>query len=170
MQVLIDRAARHLQPVIYAALTTMARRRELLTLEWPQVKMDSRFIAFLQENTKARKERPVPICEGLYEVLLSIGPQPSGRVFLYRGRPIQTVTTAFRKARSLAGLPLLKFRHLRHVGSCWFMENGGKLEQLQAILGHSDPKLTRRYGRYSKGYISSLAEHIGPPSFTDRHP
>lgn len=170
MQALLNNSAPHLQQVTYTALMTMARRREILTLEWPQVKMDSRFIAFLQENTKARKERPVPICDGLYEVLLSIGPRPTGRVFVYRGRPIRSVKSAFHTAKIAAGLPFLRFRDLRHVGSCWFMENGGKLEELQAILGHSDPKLTRRYGRYSKGYISTLARHLGPPTFTDKHP
>lgn len=169
MQRFIDAAAPHLRPIIYGALVTMARRRELLTLQWPHVHLDQRFISFQQENTKARKERPVPICEGLYAVLLSLGPKPAGLVFTYRGKPIKSVKTALREARKRAGLPEITFRDLRHVGSCWFMENGGRIEELQAILGHSEIALTQRYGRFSKGYIGTLAARLGPPTFPDRH-
>lgn len=169
MQKLINAAALHLKPVITAALWTMARRRELLTLQWPHVQLDRRFVAFQQGNTKARKERLVPMNEGLHDMFVWLGPRRDGYVFLYNGKPIRQVKTSFLAARRKAGIPGVSFRDLRHVGSCWFMENGGKLEELQVILGHSELSLTQRYGRFSKGYLGTLADRIGPPSFRERN-
>lgn len=165
MQRLIDRAAPHLQPIIFAALLTMGRRRELLTLKWCDVSLEHGFIRFRRENTKSKKERLVPVHPALAEVLRLLGPQgPDEYVFTWNGQPVRTVTTAFRRARLKAGIPELHFHDLRHVGACWGLENGLRLEELRQILGHSCYSLVLRYSRFSQSHMLGLAERLGPPS------
>lgn len=59
-----------LRPIVEAALETGCRRGELLSLQWKQVRLDSRGELFLPgQKTKTKKDRRVPISARLRSIL-----------------------------------------------------------------------------------------------------
>ena len=54
---------------------------------------------------------------------------------------------AFAKAVKDAGLPPLTFHGLRKTASGWLAESGATDAEIDAILGHVDPRMTARYRR-----------------------
>ena len=57
----------------------------------------------------------------------------------------KAVSMAFRRACKAAGIDNLRFHDLRHDFATLLINNGATLFQVQANLGHSDPRMTQRY-------------------------
>ena len=55
------------------------------------------------------------------------------------------VSSAFKRATRKAGIENLRFHDLRHDFATLLINNGATLFQVQANLGHSDPRMTQRY-------------------------
>jgi integrase len=68
-----------------------------------------------------------------------------------------------RMVRSLTGI---RFRphQMRHTFGCRWLERGGSLAALQAILGHSTIVTTQRYARLSDDHVRAEVERIGGDS------
>lgn len=64
-----------------------------------------------------------------------------------------------RKVKKLTGL---KFHphQMRHTFACRWLEQGGSLAALQAILGHSSVVTTQRYARLSDDHVRAEADRI----------
>jgi len=167
---LIEHAAKHLKPLLVAALETGGRLSELKALQWEDVDLARGVVYFDQTNTKSGKQRELPITPKLAAVLRErqkIRPiNEAGRdyVFTFRGKCLGSVRTAFEKARGRADLGKdVTFHTLRHTFASWYMINGGDLYRLQQFLGHQDAKLTQRYAHLSKSHLMAGVEFIGAP-------
>ena len=55
----------------------------------------------------------------------------------------------------------------RHTFACAWLERGGSLAALQAVLGHSTIVTTQRYARLSDEHVWAEAERIGGRSVAD---
>jgi site-specific recombinase XerD len=53
---------------------------------------------------------------------------------------------------------------MRHTFGCRWLERGGSLAALQAILGHSTIVTTQRYARLSDDHVRAEVERIGGDS------
>jgi integrase len=84
--------------------------------------------------------------------LLDAGPQ-TGEALLTRpdGKPWKEdhFNHAFAKAVKDAGLTGLSFHGLRKTASAWLAESGATDAEIDSILGHVDPKMTRLYRRHA---------------------
>jgi integrase len=168
---LLTKAADHLKPILQVAVFTGARRREILTLRRRDIDLDRGLVHFSQTNTKSGRYRAVPIHPTLAAVLRDLLAQQKVRsiagdelVFTYSGRAIQSIKTAFKRARHAAGIgPEFVFHGLRHCFATWARTNGCDLGRLQEYLGHSDGKLTRRYAKAAEEYLQAGVASFGPP-------
>jgi integrase len=167
---LLSKSAQHLKPIIICALHTGARHSEVLSLRWQDVDLAHGVIHFNRESTKSGKGRQVPIAPLLAAALRKRkmsrlrGGESRDYVFVWRGRRLRTVRTAFKKAREDAGLGReVGFHTLRHTFASWFVMNGGDLYRLQKYLGHSTIVLTQRYAHLSSEYLKNGVEFIGAP-------
>jgi len=61
--------------------------------------------------------------------------------------PSEEAIPHLKVARSTAGLDWLRLKDLRSVFADAFVEAGGTLKDLQAVLGHSSGKTSMRYTR-----------------------
>ena len=52
------------------------------------------------------------------------------------------------------------FHQLRDTFACWFLDTGGRLEELQAILGHSTIEMTQKYAKLSDRAVFEAVERI----------
>ena len=66
-------------------------------------------------------------------------------VFIYQGKRIKDVRTAYNAAFKPAGIQGANFHTLRHTFASHFVMRGGSWKALQQMLGHSNIKTTMRY-------------------------
>jgi integrase len=140
-------ADEHLLPLLRAALLTGMRRGELLGLTWDRVDLERRMIRL--EHTKSGDPRDVPINDDLAELLDELPRYDHGRVFTYRGRPIDSVKKSWEKTRRRAKLPDVRFHDLRHTWASRLVAAGVDLYELMAIGGWRSISMVQRYARFA---------------------
>jgi integrase len=161
--------AKHLRAFIFAAVYLGARRRELLMLRWGDISFENGYITFRADVCKSGRSRVVPIVPELAEELRDLRARQRALegeqeyVFTYRGRRLQTIDSAFRRACSVAKVEGLRVHDLRHSYASNFVAQGGSLFALQRLLGHSDPRMTNRYSHVAKDYLLEQSRFIGMP-------
>lgn len=163
-------APKHMKGPLIAALCTGLRARNVMQLDWRQVDLQARMITVRIKSRKpGGRELAIPIARPLLVELANIGPRESGRVFLYRGRPIKTDVrhawlTALKKAKIATRFT---WHDLRHTAASWMRQQGVPLDIVQKILGHTDIKSTMRYAHIGEDSaaraVGAIAEVLGAP-------
>jgi len=70
-------------------------------------------------------------------------------------------TKPWRRIRKSAGIPEhFRIHDLRHTFASWGVSNGVDLYHVQALLGHSTPKMTQRYAHLAEEGIKASVNHI----------
>jgi len=54
-----------------------------------------------------------------------------------------------------AGVKVIRIHDLRHTFASHYVMNGGSLNDLQALLGHSSPTMTQRYAHFAPGRLEN---------------
>ena len=106
-------------------------------------------------KTKSGKPRQIPIAAYLYEVLQILRKRNHLRseyVFLYRGKPIKSVKTAFKNALKEANIEDCRFHDLRHTFASHFLMKGGDLKTLMELLGHAKIEMPLRYSHLAESH------------------
>lgn len=147
-------------------IDTMARVSEVLSLTIHDVDLNAREVVFKAEITKTRRGRIVPIqprtARLIRELLAEVSEFESEYIFLANyGEPLQP--NHFRKQlkryAKQAGITKNVHPHLiRHSAATMYLEGGGNLRYLQALLGHVDQRMTARYTHLSKQSIADNHE------------
>jgi len=135
-----------LQDLIAIAVDTGLRRGELVALSWDRVDLAGREVRLIQ--TKNGKERRVPLTARAHAVLARLrrtraeehGPFPSGP-----GKRPYILVSAYRRARTKAGLCDVRFHDLRHTFATRLVRAGVDLITVARLLGHSDLRMVQRY-------------------------
>ena len=108
----------------------------------------------VDENTKGRRTRQVPLIESIRDLVqrrieLADG-EPDARLFTGpRGGRITTATlrdaTSWDEVVTKLGYEQLKRHGLRHTGLTWMADAGVPLHSLRKIAGHGSITTTQRY-------------------------
>jgi integrase len=156
-----------LKVFVFAALSTGARRGELLSLRWADVLFDVGVVRFRAETTKSGRGREVPLIPDLARLLaqwrdVQARMEASEYVFSSEGKR-RSIRGAFDGAVRRAGIRDFHLHDLRHCFASYFMMNGGDLYRLQTYLGHSTNLLTQRYAHLSADYLRQGVGFIGVP-------
>ncbi|NLO92215.1 MAG: site-specific integrase [Elusimicrobia bacterium] len=136
-------------PVLACAIMTGMRKGEMLNLTWENINLDQRIIYILK--SKSGKPREIPIATQLQEVLLNLGPRPTGNVFEL---PDICLRRFFAQALKDAGIVAFRFHDLRHTFASHFIMRTKNLPALQQLLGHASPQMTQRYAHLAEGHIT----------------
>lgn len=154
---LLDACPKHLRPIVLVAYYTGMRRSEILFLTWDEVDLQNGFIRLKGERTKTGVARSVPLHPRVSEALSCL---PRGirstRVFLWKGKPVNDVKTAFKAACSKAGLHDFTFHDLRHCAINNLRLAGNDYFKIMAISGHKTMNVFRRYNLVTEGELSSV--------------
>jgi integrase len=133
---LLSQAAPHLLGLVIAALDTGMRRGELLAQRWEHIDFTRRLLFVTHSKTAGGESREIPCTARLYE-LLSAARQEEELVFLFKGRPLRRIKTAWAAAIRRAGIRYYRFHDLRHTFNTRLMEAGVMQEVRKALMGHS---------------------------------
>jgi integrase len=135
-ELLLNASAPHLHELIIAALDSGMRRGELLLQDWKDVDFARKLLFVTHSKTAEGECREIPLTARLFDLLWQKR-QDEGLVFIYKGRGITRIKTAWKAAIRRAGIRYLRFHDLRHSFNTRLMEAGVMQEVRKALMGHS---------------------------------
>ena len=144
--------------LVVLALTTGARKSELLNLQWSDIDMQCRTARlYLTKNGDSRVlTLPSPAIEAL-RPHRGVGP-----VFPGEKNPLNpyTIKKPWAKALKQAGVEKFRFHDLRHSAASYLVMNGATLYETGEILGHRSVQTTKRYAHLSTQHKASVTERV----------
>ena len=146
------------------------RLNEVVTMTWDHVRLNDGYIIVLG---KGNKERMVPVGLSMRKMLsryLSYFPLPlkiGDGVPLFRKGDMTPVTQAaikklFVRLKDKAKIPRLHPHLLRHTFATRYLENGGDINSLQLILGHTSLEMVKKYVHMNNARMAVNSRSFGP--------
>ena len=151
-----------LRPIVGLAVSTGMRRGEILGLRWLDV--DRKNSRLLLPQTKNGDGRIVYLNELALQALSAVPvPQdakPTDRIF--RGESItpENVSLAFLRACRKVGIADFRMHDLRHTAASHLRMAGADLQDVAALLGHRDLRMTNRYAHLSGDHLSAAVKRL----------
>ena len=158
--------------IVSLMLDSGLRLNEVVTLRRDQVNLKDRYLIV---TGKGDKQRIVPFGLSTYQTLQSylaaISSAGDQEILLIKVsetlcgfEPITqaTIKNMFRRLRIRANVPRLYPHLLRHTFATRYLENGGNIYQLQAILGHSSLEMVKKYLHLAQNRIRADFPKFSP--------
>ena len=184
---LMEALPSHTRAVVATGYYGGMRKGEVLNLTWSHIDMKNRIIKLEASETKDREARKIPICDGLYDILLSI-PKAihDDHVFLFKGKPIKDFRTALRRACRDAGIPYGRrtkdgfvFHDTRHCFNTNMRRSGVPESVIMKITGHSTREMFLRYDTVDsldirkavdqmEGFLKSVDQNVDQAPLKER--
>lgn len=137
----------HLLPLVTLAIGTGMRRGDQLNLRWEKVDFQRNVIYV--PNSKTGKDYGVPMNADVRDTLLQLRSHTNRSDYVFMNpktnKPYADLKKAFGTACRLAGIRDLHWHDLRHTFGTRLAEAGCSEATIAELMGHSDPKTTRRY-------------------------
>ncbi|MHB1587424.1 MAG: site-specific integrase [Acidiferrobacteraceae bacterium] len=126
--------------VITWAIETAMRRGEIAAMRWEH--LDRKASVLLVPETKAGTPRRVPLSTRALAILESLPRRLDGKVWSMRP---DSITRAFERVCTAAGIEGLTFHDLRHEATSRLFEKGLNPMEVAAITGHKTLQMLKRY-------------------------
>ncbi len=118
---------------------------------------NSRVPTKLQEHTKSKKIRRVPMNGRVVDILQSKRLlAPNQKVFVFKD------LRRFQLMAEKAGVTVINIHDLRHTFASHMVMAGRPLYEVKELLGHSDIRITQRYAHLSPGYLTGATDCLVP--------
>jgi integrase len=153
-----------LRTLVLLALTTGARRGELIGLTWADV--DVKTGRALVRDSKNGEQRTLPLAgkalEALRELKLQgsarsghVFPQPSGFPGSY-----EYFDAHWHAALKAAGIEDMRFHDLRHTTASMLAAHGASLLEIADVLGHKTLAMVKRYSHLVVDHKAKVIERL----------
>jgi integrase len=153
-----------LYAVVVLAISTGARRSELINLKWADVDLKAGRAAV--NDSKNGDPRSLPLVgkalEALRELKLSnssrseyVFPQPSG----FPG-PYEHFDAHWYAALRAAGIENMRFHDLRHTCASYLASGGASLLEIADALGHRTMAMVKRYSHLTQSHKAGVIERM----------
>jgi len=155
-----------LRLIVFLAISTGARKGELLGLRWPDVDMQRATMTF--HETKNGERRTVPLAQSTHAMMVEHGKVrrlDTDRVFPgITGGPLE-IGKMFHEAMMRAGIENFRFHDLRHTAASYLAMNGATLAEIAEVLGHKTLAMVRRYAHMTEGHTRGVLERMSKSVF-----
>ena len=150
--------------IVLLMLDSGLRMNETITLRLDRLHLRERYAIV---DGKCNKQRIVPIGSSsvpFFEKYLAIKPPSVYLICKSDGSQLtaDTVKDLFRKLKKSTGIPRLYPHLLRHSFATRYLENGGNIYNLQAILGHSSLEMVKRYLHMGAHAVCKTFDNYSP--------
>ncbi len=144
--------------LVIMALTTGARRGELLELSWSDIDFKAR--TAMLNMTKNGDPRVLTLPSPAIEALMPH--RGFGLVFPGEKTPHNpyTIKKPWAKALKQAEIENFRFHDLRHSAASYLVMNGATLYETAEVLGHKSVQTTKRYAHLSTQHKAELTERV----------
>ncbi len=147
--------------LVLLALTTGARKGELLGLVWGDVDLEQRIAHVRRSKNGDAKALPLtpPVVD---ELRRFVGPAPSSLVFASRLQPSRAYSfeERWKQALKAAKIRAFRFHDLRHTCASWLAQRGATLLEIGDVLGHRQIAMTKRYAHLTSSHKSALVNRM----------
>jgi integrase len=155
----------YLYTVVVLALSTGARKMELLSLTWPDVDLRRGMITL--HATKNRDRRALPLTGYALELMrehAKVRKITTDFVFPGREGPA-AIDAAWASARAQSGIEDFRFHDLRHSCASYLAMNGASLAEIAEVLGHRTLEMVRRYTHLSEQHTTGVVARMNARIF-----
>ncbi len=157
----------HLYLVVVLALSTGARKMEVLGLKWKDV--DLKRQAIVLHDTKNGERRVLPLQGHALECMKAhakVRSLHSEYVFPsdVKNQPMD-IRTAWENAMISAGVHDFRFHDLRHSAASYLAMNGASLAEIAEVLGHKTLAMVKRYAHLSEAHTSKVVARMNEKIF-----
>ena len=147
--------------LVLMAITTGARRGELLALTWGDVDLE-RAIAHVK-TTKNDHPRALPLVAVVLEELRRFaGARPEACIFPSRSRlsAPRHFESSWLAALKRAGIRRFRFHDLRHTCASYLAQNGASLLEIADVMGHRQLAMVKRYAHLTTDSKAKLVQRV----------
>jgi len=146
--------------LVLFALTTGARRGELLKLTWMDLNFTNK-VALLR-TTKNKEPRMLPLLPTVIEELMRFRQSNNQLIFPSTVTPYSPFDfkKSWQKALRDSGIPVLRFHDLRHTAASNMVGANRTLFETGTLLGHKQSSTTMRYAHLAHHHTSKMAEDV----------
>ncbi|QQR80741.1 MAG: site-specific integrase [Deltaproteobacteria bacterium] len=153
--------------IVVLALSTGARKNEILSLTWDNVDF-SRKVITLRE-TKNGEIRLLPLASHALDLMLDhskVRRIDTNLVFpgLNPQQPLD-MRTAWESAVEAAEIKDFKFHDLRHSAASYLAMNGASLAEIAEVLGHKTLAMVKRYSHLSEAHTAKIVTRMNERIF-----
>ena len=156
-----------LYTVVILALSTGARRMEIMNLAWGDIDLKRR-VAIIHE-TKNDERRALPLGNHAFKEIQKLSelrridtnllfPDETGK------KPID-IRNLWERAIKKAGIKDFRFHDLRHSAASYLAMNGASLAEIAAVLGHKTLQMVKRYSHLSEQHTANVVSKMNDKIF-----
>lgn len=155
-------SSKFLLPFVVMALTTGARKSEILTLTWDCVDLEKGMVQL--KDTKNGRPRSLNIVGQALELLKGLYNERNPhdiRVFPSRTRfGSINLRKPWEKALKTANIDDMRQHDIRHMFATYASQAGASNLELACAMGHSNLSMLLRYTNLEASHIRRLSEHV----------
>jgi integrase len=151
--------------VFRLALLTGARRSEVLSMRWNDLKEPG---VWTKPHTRTKQDEwhRVPLSAAAQAILAELAKDKAEGDFVFpagRGAtgPMRTVEKPWRTLLRVAGITDLRMNDLRHSYASQLASDGVSLYIVGGLLGHKKPSTTARYAHLHDKALRAATERVG---------
>jgi len=161
---------RSLYPVVLLALSTGARKQEILSLTWHDI--DLRRAQLTLPHTKNGEPRTLPLVGLALETVHTLARvRRIDTPLLFSradGRAPIDLRYAWAQALEAAQIADFRFHDLRHSAASYLAMNGASLVEIAEILGHKTLQMVKRYAHLSVAHTAGVVARMNAAIFAAR--
>ena len=159
----------HLYTVVVLALSTGARKSEIIKLGWKDVDL-KRGIIVLHE-TKNRERRALPLTGRALELVKELSKvRRLDTDLLFPGhdpRQPMDLRAPWEAALKKAGIEDFRFHDLRHSAASYLAMSGASLVEIADVLGHKTLQMVKRYAHLSEQHTAGVVARMNEKIFRE---
>ena len=132
-------------------------------MTWDRVDLNRGFIKLRSMDTKTGEPRQVPLTLAVRQSLtelVRVRSLTTKHVFLYEGKPVREIKTAFHTVVRKAGIEDLRFHDLRHCAATNLRRAGVDTVTAMRIVGHKSERMHRRYNNVAEVDLVAAASKV----------
>jgi integrase len=157
----------YLYTIVVLALSTGARKNELLSLTWDKIDLGRQVITLLE--TKNGEIRILPLVEHAFDLMKQhSNVRLINTNLVFPGQKPQKpmdIRSAWEAALNKAGIEDFRFHDLRHSAASYLAMNGATLAEIAEVLGHKTLQMVKRYSHLSHGHMSKVVASMNEKIF-----
>ena len=146
--------------LVLMAITTGARRGELLSLRWNDIDFEKQ--AAYVNNSKNGEAKVLPLTIDVINELQLFNQNNSSLIFASKIMPSKPYVfyKPWKRVVEEAELDDFRFHDLRHTTASYLAQSGATLLEIADVLGHKQIEVTKRYAHLCIKHKSSLINRV----------
>jgi integrase len=158
-----------LYSAVVLALSTGARKMELLGMRWGQV--DFKRCVITLHDTKNNERRVLPLTSHALEIMRERGKaQHVESDLVFPGKNSKNsidLRTPWQTALRQAEIEDFRWHDLRHSTASYLAMNGASLAEIAEVLGHKTLQMVKRYAHLGEAHTAKVVESMNNKIFGD---